>query len=207
MSQTSRKISSFIGLILLAVIIAFTVFINFSGEETVKEAELIEEVPVTETQIEVEEPKYRVFDSVDVANLWSFNRLEIKKIYVNEARVYMTIKKDFSNTGLGILGFSYKKTTEASEKLLDNVEVISLNSIHSDSATLLKIGATFIEYQIKNITTPYKGLTIIKLSDDRDVILVKPNIEIRDNYYQNIVENAQYLNDSTRIVVPHKKLH
>lgn len=190
MSQTSKKISSFIGITLLVAIVAFTVFINFYEEETIKEVEVYKETDA----IEVEEPKDRIFNSTDAANFWKLEGLRIKKIPVNEARVYIAIKKDSSNTGVGVLGFNHD------EQLLSDAEVISLNPAYYDSTELLEIGSILIEYEIQNLTTPHKGFTIIELADEREVFLVKPNTEIKNDYYKDVLEGGtEYINDSTRI--------
>ena len=101
MSQNSisNKISSFIGIILLLLIIGFTVFINFFIEKPKEKAEEMEDVFIEEelaledTLLNFEE---RRFMEYELADFWKLVNIHIDSITMNktEGRTYMKIYRE-----------------------------------------------------------------------------------------------------------------
>ncbi len=71
-------------------------------------------------------------------------------------------------------------------------------------AAMNQIANTIVDYQIKSITTsPEAGnFTQIEFKGGKKVFLIKRSDEIVDKSYKEIIMNADYLNDSTKIILP-----
>ena len=234
MSQNSisNKISSFIGIILLLLIIGFTVFINFFSQES--------GVELKEEEEEVKE--YLVLDSTVLSDLWKLENLRVKiNHYEHRKQTFMSVEKILGTINsksllnnpifsdmpdslkqmvedvyvdspksegvvkYGILAFKHAdQTNEDDMILLESFKASSPNSVQSDSIELVEIGNVILNYQIQSIETqPEKGnFTQIRLQDGRKVILIKNDPEIIDKFYKQIIKQASYLNDSTKLLLP-----
>lgn len=232
-NSNTNKFSSFIGFFLLIAVIGFTVVINFSDEEKVKNT----------TQIEEEKLYFESFDSTDMVNFWKLEKLQtkttthqaLKKTYIfidknfgvvnydpskdifydeipNSVKHYF--KKSYTNNSDKEFIINYGTLEFNNSYDLDNtitfedVEIKKLNTSSADSAKLLEIGSLFLEYQINSIVTSpeYGNFTSIYLKDRRQLFLIRKGTEVKGDFYKKLLENSEYLNDSTRIVVPSKKL-
>lgn len=231
MLQPSNKLSSFIGITLLILVIAFTVFINFFVEEPVEEAN-------EEKQEIVEEPKFRALNQTDLANLWRLENLQTDSIELryDKERTYVQIRelkissdynrlkdsgvyKDFSDSIKQVIEQNYFKElkmvycgalefknsyNDKQETIFNDVEIEYIDTTAIKTLELLDIGIIFLKYQIKSITTkPQIGdFTTIYLADGREIYLIKENTVVNGDYYKERLENAEYLNDSTKILLP-----
>ncbi|WP_291725605.1 hypothetical protein [Bernardetia sp.] len=224
MSSNSNKVSSFVGVILLFLVIAFTIFINFFAKEPAKEIK-------TESEV-IEE--YLVLDSTVLSHLWKLEGLQTKFINVNrnKQKTQIHINKNLevinrdnttysqrnnftkqpvdeihsnndedNSINYGILNFINSHNKGRINGFTDfRVEYYNLQS--ADAIKLRRIGNTILDYQIDSIITESKlgNFTQIKLKDGRSVFLMKKNTEIKNRYYKQVVENAEYLNDSTKVI-------
>lgn len=68
---------------------------------------------------------------------------------------------------------------------------------------MIEIANTIIDYQIKSITTlPERGnFTQIEFKDGRKLFLIKQKAEILNDSCKKIIKNADYLNDSTKVLL------
>ncbi len=206
-NTTTNKFSSFIGIFLLLGIIGFTVFINFFAKEPTDQP--------TEEEAknrEIEEPKFRVLEPDDLSILWKLKNLETDSVRLsyNEDRTYIKIntfpKKSYgykeSNINYGTLDFKNYYIKNSRTTFAD-VEIKYLNNNVADSAQLMEIGNIILAYQIESITTiKQQNLTCVYLKDGREIFLIRESTEIKDGYYKELVERAEYRNDSTRIIFP-----
>jgi hypothetical protein len=222
MPQSSNKLSSFIGIILLLGIIGFTVFINFFAGEPV---EIIE----GEISKEAEEPYFESFSTADVTNFWKLENLhtEITNIDYGERITQLSIneiqetldsladseiknteeldKNSFDEEFNLIGGLEFKHANHTNTKYYNSFksfEISYFDRIESDSNRLFEIGKLFVNYQIESVTTEpeYGDFTFIHLKDGRRVFLIKNDAEIIGNkYYKKLLDQSEYLNDSTRM--------
>ncbi|WP_338763840.1 hypothetical protein WAF17_20530 [Bernardetia sp. ABR2-2B] len=230
-NPTSNKFSSLIGITLLFLVIAFTVFINFFVEEPIEE--IVEEEAITE----IEEPEFSILDSADLANLWKLEKLQTDSInfHYEKLRKHIQINKNFGyitaelinnsnnlepNTkrrlqeaynnfdqdkviiNYGMLDFEYSYPTSYTTKLEE------FDIKESDSSyyyQLKEIGMLFLKYQIKSIFTESKAgdFTKIELKDGRQLFLIRQNAEIKTEYSKKLIERAEFINDSTKVIYPY----
>ncbi|WP_375560139.1 hypothetical protein ACE193_20845 [Bernardetia sp. OM2101] len=221
-NQSSNKLSSIIGFLLLAGIIGFTVFINFFVGQPIEE-EFEEEEEVI---IEVEEPKFRALDSTDLANLWKLEKLhtgliteskngektvvEIDKIIsIEDFRDIINSENpdEFKNfkqkfiVDYGILSFEHLGTDKV---IIDNIKIEHLKKSVTDSTTLKEIGNIYSQYQVQSISTEtmHGEFTRVMLKDGREIFLVRAKSKVTEEY-KRVIESADCLNDSTRIMYPY----
>ncbi len=160
MSQnpTSNKFSSIIGFLLLIGVIAFTVFINFFVEEPIEEIK--EEAEI----IEIEKPKFRVFDSTGLANFWKLEKLQTDsiKISYNKRRTYVKIDENLGTTtynplksaNFNKLDDSIKRYFEEAYKDFSSGEVIINYGILDFKNSYIKNSVTtFGDVEIKYLNT------------------------------------------------------
>lgn len=220
MPQTSNKTSSFIGIILLLLVIGFTVFMNFSSKDS---ARVIEKIQLDEG--------YEPFDSVDLVNFWKLEGIDTKLLESEsiDDGTYIQINKKITNqkyiippdSVLNKLSDSiqqfYKKEIDKSSLytfMVNYGELQFKNSNRGDfrmvkenhnSVKLNEIGNIFLKYYINSISTDdkYGDFTTINLDDGRKIMLIRQNVNIKDAYHRKISEEAHYLNDSTKIRFPY----
>ncbi len=235
-NPTTSKFSSFIGIALLLVIIAFTVFISFFVEKPIEEIK--EEVDI----VEVEEPEFSILDSTDLVMLWELRYFQSEgHTYENRQKTFMSIneikgilnhnplgganyneasdsvkqllekiynsssKKEFV-VNYGILAFKHSDSDKNNDKIIfENFKAIPSDLSRSDSIKLKKIGNIILNYQIKSIFTESKAgdFTKIELKDGRQLFLIKQNAKIKTEYSKKLIERAEYLNDSTKVIYPY----
>ncbi|WP_375559798.1 hypothetical protein ACE193_19000 [Bernardetia sp. OM2101] len=230
----TSKFSSFIGFLLLIGIIGFTIFINFFDEEQIKNITQVEEEKIyfepfdstdlvnfwklekLQTKTATHQALKKTYIFID-KNFGIVNYNPSKDIFYDEIpdSVKQYFKKSYTNNSdkefiinYGTLEFNNSYDSD-NTITFEEVEIKKLNKTSADSAKLLEIGSLFLEYQINSIVTSpeYGDFTSIYLKDRRQLFLIKEGTEVKGDFYQKLLEKAEYLNDSTRIVVPSKKLH
>ncbi|WP_291723316.1 hypothetical protein [Bernardetia sp.] len=193
------KLSAFTGISLLILIIGFTIFVNLPKQEkdkeykdfTKEELEDLWELEGMETQIKNSVIKISKvvkdtskIDSVDAEANWNYTFLDDDIIYYHGHLELFDSDEDINHE---ILGFN-----------------VGVRDNKSDSIFLSKIGHLFVKYQIRAIhseTNNWK-YTTIHLRDGRQLFLIKKETEVIDNYYKVLIENAEIINDSTKIIFP-----
>lgn len=56
-----------------------------------------------------------------------------------------------------------------------------------------------MKYQINSITTELENFTRIELKNGGKVFLIKGSIKVKDSYDRGFLEEAKFLNDSTKL--------
>ncbi|WP_338790879.1 hypothetical protein [Bernardetia sp. MNP-M8] len=230
-NPTSNKFSSIVGFLLLIGVIGFTVFINFFVEkpvEEIKEEEEIIETAEPEFSIldsadlaDLWKLEKLQTDSIN----FHYEKLR-KHIQINKNFGYITtelinnsnnlepntkrrLQEAYNNfdqgkviINYGMLDFEYSYPTSYTTKLEE------FDIKESDSSyyyQLKEIGVLFLKYQIKSIFTESKAgdFTKIELKDGRQLFLIRQNAEIKTEYSQKLIERAEYLNDSTKVIYPY----
>jgi hypothetical protein len=206
----SNKLTSFIGIILLLGIIGFTVFINFFIEKPIEEIEE-EEAEV----VKVTEPEFSILDSAELANLWKLEKFGyITTDLINssndlEPNTKRRLQEAYNNfaqgefiINYGMLEFKHSYPTNYTTKL-EEFHIKEFDFVYYDK--LEEIGRLFLKYQIESIVTEPKAgdFTKIELKDGRQLFLIKQNAKIKTEYSQKLIERAEYLNDSTKIIYPY----
>ncbi|WP_338815750.1 hypothetical protein V9L05_22340 (plasmid) [Bernardetia sp. Wsw4-3y2] len=230
-NPTSNKFSSIVGFLLLIGVIGFTVFINFFVEkpvEEIKEEEEIIETAEPEFSIldsadlaDLWKLEKLQTDSIN----FHYEKLR-KHIQINKNFGYITtelinnsnnlepntkrrLQEAYNNfdqgkviINYGMLDFEYSYPTSYTTKLEE------FDIKESDSSyyyQLKEIGVLFLKYQIKSIFTESKAgdFTKIELKDGRQLFLIKQNAEIKTEYSKKLIERAEYLNDSTKVIYPY----
>ncbi len=216
-------------LILLGFTVYISFFVEKPIEEEIKEAEIVENtefqtldsndltnlwklknLQTDSMDIDYENKKitlqinknleFEQYDSSMNNNLYAQMPDSLKE-YMSE--IYNRVNKYKAIINYGTLDFESSFEERYSGTLKDfNIEYFNTNSI--DLVQLSEIGNLFLKYQIHFISTqPDLGnFTHIYLKDGREIFLIKKHAEIKDDSYKRIVKNANYLNDSTRIVFP-----
>ncbi|AFM02937.1 hypothetical protein Fleli_0461 [Bernardetia litoralis DSM 6794] len=227
MSSIANKFSSFIGIILLLGIIGFTVFISFFSEEPINqqnnkedstfEYRVLEEKDLTSLwklkdlhtnplTIDPKKPishiginksfKFDQYDSLIGSEM--FKKIPDSLKYLSEIFYAGNQLKAIINYGTLSLKHDSKDNYIGTPKSI-KIKNYDINCI--DSVQLMEIGKTLLKYQIHNIST-LEQFTKIDLKDGRKLFLIRKATKIQNDYYRKILENAIYLNDSTRIVYP-----
>lgn len=214
MPQTSNKLSSFIGIILLIAIIIFTVFINFFIEkptEIVEESEEIEVVKLAEPRSEPES-----FNATDFANFWNLENVHTDYENVGSDTEKKVIKL-YENIEANYGSFNKKSTVFYGKLKFKNpnapieTDVYPFKDFEIDSKTLdenisriHQIGSLLVKYQINSVITKekYGNFTCIYFKNGSRVFLVKKNDKVIDKYYYKLIQEAEYVNDSTKIAFP-----
>jgi hypothetical protein len=215
-NPSSNKFSSFVGITLLIAVISFTVFVNFF-------AEIGEEI-YFEPFSEYDLANFWSLEGIDTEVLESKNvdneiHIQINKKLANQKHIIphdsIFVKLDSSvqeffktkvdNSALYTFSFPYGELQFKNNNTGELLELFAIVPANDNSTKLLnEIGNIILKYQIQSITTqPEQGdFTEIEVKDGRKVILIKENAEVKDKSYKNLLENAEYLNDSTRIILP-----
>ncbi|WP_338815746.1 hypothetical protein V9L05_22320 (plasmid) [Bernardetia sp. Wsw4-3y2] len=232
MPQTSNKFSSIIGIVLLIAVIGFTVFINFFVDKSInqqnnKENSAFEYIVLEERDLI---SLWKLKD-LDTNPLTIDPKKPISHIGINESFKFEQYDSLISSEMFKKIPDSLKHLSEIfnegnQQKAIINYGTLSLkhdskgNYIGTpesikiknydinfiDSTQLMEIGKMLLKYQIDNISTPTsEQFTKIDLKDGRKLFLIRKAIKIQDDYYRNILGNAIYLNDSTRIIYPSHK--
>ncbi|WP_338764368.1 hypothetical protein WAF17_21575 [Bernardetia sp. ABR2-2B] len=125
---------------------------------------------------------------------------------LNDSVKELIQKNYFEETKMGYYGtLSFKNSQDKKqENIFEDFYMKDTRIIPVKSLKLRDVGNMFLEYGIKSIQTkPQIGdFTIIYLRDGREIFLIKENITINGDYYKERLESAEYLNDSTRVVLP-----
>jgi hypothetical protein len=230
-NQSTNKLSSFIGITLLLVVIGFTIFINFFVEKPIEKIEE-EKIEIVKT----EEPQFSNLDSADLANLWKLEKLQTDSIKIDyqELKIHVQVNKNFGYITTELINNSNNLETEEKKRLQEAYDDFAqgefiikygmLEFKHSyptnyttklekfsfkevDFAYYYKleeIGNIFLKYQIESIFTESKAgdFTKIELKDGRQLFLIKKDAKIKTQYSKELIERAEYLNDSTRVILP-----
>ncbi len=204
---TINKISSIIGITLLFLVIAFTIFINFFVEEPINQQNNKEDSTF----------EYRVLEEEDLTSLWKLHKLQTKFINISQDKrtTHIHINKnlgittyspsnddisDDNSINYGILVFTNSYTKDKLTKFEDfRIKYHNFQSI--DFAKLNEIGDVFLKYQVASITTQLEAgdFTRINLKDGRSIFLVKRDAKL-EKEYEKILGNAKSLNDSTKVI-------
>jgi hypothetical protein len=219
-NQTRNKISAFIGITLLISIIGFTVFINLVPPKDEVE-ELVEEKPLkpftqndltkfwkldsinTETgNVSEKDQQHSIYVSKKIKIVSSSEGIKYDK-QGNKIWVVNTIDKKYD---FGVLNFKTSMSNTANKPVTFESFKIQYCKIEKEYLFMNEVGNLFITYQIKSTVSDsqYGNFTSIHLRDGRIVILLKENVEIRDDYYKGIIKNADFVNDSTKVINPLK---
>jgi hypothetical protein len=121
-------------------------------------------------------------------------KLLIKKNYFKEEKMVYCGTLDFKNS------YDDKKVSTFSDVKIKHIDTATIKTLE-----LLDIGIIFLKYQITSIETkPQIGnFTTIHLADGREIYLIKENTVLNGDYYKERIKNAEYLNDSTRVIYPY----
>ncbi|WP_375560137.1 hypothetical protein ACE193_20835 [Bernardetia sp. OM2101] len=105
--------------------------------------------------------------------------------------------------------YNFKYDTDVNIKQdKDTIRKVKVNHFNITTTDLLKeIGEIFLDYQINSINTntEHGDFTCIILKDGRQIFLIKKDAEIIEDYYKELIENAESLNDSTKVIYPYQK--
>ncbi len=217
-NQSTNKVSAFIGFLLLFLMISFTIYTNLIPPKD--EVEELEEVEILEP-----------FNQNDLANFWKLDSIDTEtgnviekdqqhSIYVSKKIKVLNSKEEIkydkhgnkkwvtntidSKYDFGVLNFKTSMSSTENKSLVFETFKIQYCKIEKEYVFLNEIGNLFLKYQIKNSVSDsqYGNFTSIHLKDGRIVILLKENIEIRDDYYKGIIKKADFVNDSTKVINP-----
>ncbi|WP_338763838.1 hypothetical protein WAF17_20525 [Bernardetia sp. ABR2-2B] len=212
-NQSSNKLSSLIGFLLLIGIIGFTIFTNIPIKEVEKEFK-----PFTQNELDnfweldsietkagraiQRERKYSIHFEKKIKINWDTIKFKIE----TEKDTTTVIRPNDSTYYLGTILFKSKVHREKAKPLLFQKFRLEYYKSEKDSLFLKRLGKIFLKYQISYITTrsDYGNFTTIKLKDGRKIFLLKKDSEIVEGY-KELLESAEYLNDSTRIIFPSHK--
>lgn len=189
-NRFTNKVSAFIGFVLLFLVIVFTTLIIFFPVKTK------EEILSSKT--------FKPFTQNELADLWELDSIQTSPNSVDRGTQNYTVRTSDSYY-LGMLKF--KTDTHENERepliILEEFE-IEYAKYGRDSKLVNKVGNLFLKYQIRNITSYsyYGDFTAIHLIDGRVIILMEKEVEIKDKYYQKIIEKADFVNDSTKVILP-----
>lgn len=120
-------------------------------------------------------------------------------------KIYNSSSKQEFVVNYGILAFNHSDSDKNNDKIIfENFKAIPSDLSRSDSIKLKKIGNIILNYQIESIFTESKAgdFTKIELKDGRQLFLIKQDAKIKTEYSKKLIERAEYLNDSTRIILP-----
>lgn len=189
-NQFISKISAFIGFTLLLLIVGFTILVNLFPIKTKEEI--------------LQSKTLQPFTQDELADLWELDSIQTSITYPVEGEQKCTIRTT-TNYYLGILKFQIDIDQNVSEPLMIIEESEILYSKNEkDSIFLNRIGHLFMKYQIKNIVSNsyYGDFTAIHLIDGRIIILMEKKIETEDKYYEKIIEKADFVNETTKVISP-----
>ncbi|WP_375560140.1 hypothetical protein ACE193_20850 [Bernardetia sp. OM2101] len=123
----------------------------------------------------------------------------LEKIYNSSS------KKEFV-VNYGILAFKHSDFDKNNDKIIfENFKAIPSDLSRSDSIKLKEIGNIILNYQIESIFTESKAgdFTKIELKDGRQLFLIKQNAKIKTEYSKKLIERAEFINDSTKVIYPY----
>ncbi|WP_375560141.1 hypothetical protein ACE193_20855 [Bernardetia sp. OM2101] len=214
-NQSSNKVSSIIGFLLLAGIVGFTVFISFFVEKT------SEEVVEVKTDEEVEKtPLHKDFTKIEIGQLWQLEGVESKRVVIpnKEKELYMSVNKrrkcfgftflndideyerDFLSKDSSYIHYGILKFNRNERMQMESFELLyyDMNSVASH------VGHLIAKFQISSIDFLPKNnyFTCINFNDSSKVFLIKDNESIKNTYYKEFIKEAKFLNDSTKLYLP-----
>ncbi|WP_291725607.1 hypothetical protein [Bernardetia sp.] len=172
------------------------------------------------------------FSESELASLWKLENIHTDSIVVNhsEDKTYMKLHRELGFTNhnpfrdsvlVEIIGKDrmeelYKDFSPSRYTIYNGI--ISFQMAHASfqdfsiehaevedfKPAMKEIATLMIDYQIESLTTSSElgNFTKIVLKDGREIFLIKKDAEIVEQSYQEIIENAIFLNDSTKIVYP-----
>ncbi|WP_338790878.1 hypothetical protein [Bernardetia sp. MNP-M8] len=214
-SPTTSKFSSFIGIVLLLIIIVFTVFISFSEKISIEELVKV----TTDEQID-EIPLHKDFTKIEIERLWQLEGVESKKVVIpnKEKELYMSVNKrrkrfgfaflpdvseyerDFLSKDSSYIHYGILKFNRNERMKIETFELLyyDMNSVASH------VGHLITNFQISSIyILPENNyFTCINLKDSSKVFLIKDNKTIENTYYKEFIKEAKFLNDSTKLYLP-----
>jgi len=199
-NQPTNKISAFIGITLLLLVLGFTVFINIPKQEKEKE--------------------FKPFTQNEADDFWRLIDMETK--YKDDDKSVIEIRKKIKNKVLfDSLNKNQNFTENENEIIYYYGDLVFLSDNKQNKSKVLgfevweqyneenkiylsDIGHLFTKYNISFVssTSTNWNFTIIDLRDGRKMFLIKEGTKIFSNYENELIEKANRINDSTRIILP-----
>lgn len=230
--MAQSKLSSIFGIILLISVIGFTIFINFFVEKPIEKIEekkneivkieepefsildstdlanlwKLKKMQTDSIKIDYQELRTHIqinknfgYITTDLIN--SSNNLEtntkrrLQEAYDNLAQGEFIVK-------YGMLEFKHSYPTNYTTKF-EKFYIKEVNFVYHYK--LEEIGRLFLKYQIESIFTESNAgdFTKIELKDGRQLFLIKKDAKIKTQYSKKLIERAEYLNDSTKVIYPY----
>ena len=211
--NSSNKISTFIGIVLLTAIVGFTVYVNFFVEEPTKNS-----ISKSESlKTEVTKNYIDTYTEQDIANLGKLKNVHTDYISEKsnkeetEIKLYEDVKvrnskvEQKKTTYYGKLKFNHAIRFEQDRFTKLKSFYVSSFVRDGDYDRIRQIGDLFINYQINSVITQekYGDFTCIYLKNGARIFLIKKGTEVKDKYYQMLIEASESINDSTKIAYPH----
>lgn len=199
-NQSTNKISAFIGIVLLIAIIAFTVFINIPVEEKEKEFKPFAQNELNDFwKLDSIETTYKGESVIEIHKIIKDKILFDSLKEEQNSNCYFTENENETIYYYGDLAFL---SHDNKSKIL-GFEVWE-ESTEENRIYLSNIGHFFTKYNISSVSSASTNwtFTVIDLKDGRKIFLLKKGTVIERNEYQELIEQASFINDSTLIILP-----